>query len=102
MILSYHLLLLSIFFSNWYLSRHCLVFGFGFGFVCFCVSVCFFGVVFGVLACFVSFCVLDDRDSERPGGSDEGVGRKKTAVAKAFNDSLEHVESHANMDGAVA
>ena len=23
----------------------------------------FFGVVFSVLACFVSFCVLDDRDS---------------------------------------
>ena len=36
---------------------------FGFGFVCFCVSVCFFWVVFVVLACFVSFCVLDDRDS---------------------------------------
>ena len=39
------------------------MFGFGFGFVCFCVSVCFFWVVFVVLACFVSFCVLDDRDS---------------------------------------
>ena len=33
--------------------------------VCFCVSVCFFWGVFFVcvLACFVSFCVLDDRDS---------------------------------------
>ena len=28
--------------------------------------------------------------------------KTSTAVAKAFNDSLEHVESDTNMDGAVA
>ena len=39
--------------------------GFVFVFVCLCVFCLFvlFRVVFGALVCFVSFCVLDDRDS---------------------------------------
>ena len=67
MILSYHLLQLSIFSPiNWYLSRHCFVVGVAFWlvwvwFVCFCASVFVSG--FCVLVCFVLFCVLVDRDS---------------------------------------
>ena len=57
MILSYHLLHPSFSPINWCRSRHCSVLGFVFGFVCFCVSFCF------ALVSFVSFCVLDDRDS---------------------------------------
>ena len=55
----------------WNLSCHCSVVGVVFWLVWFwfCVFLCvfvflfFWGVVFGVLVCFVLFCVLDDRDS---------------------------------------
>ena len=62
MILSYQLFSPSFSPINWCLSRHCSVLGFV-SILCFFIFFILFGVVFGALVCFVSVCVLDDRDS---------------------------------------